>query len=164
MQIGILSDTHNNSENLQAALQIFKQKSIRILFHCGDVTRVEIAPLLAEFRVIYLAGNGDVLWGEIRQSLLQMNSESFGGLVYRGEIDGVKIAASHGHMEGAVDGLAGSGEYDYVFCGHSHRHKDVQVGKTRIINPGALGGLKAEPRSICILELSSGLAEFVTLP
>ena len=164
MQIGIISDTHNNTENLQAALQIFKQKAIRTIFHCGDVSRVEVAPLLEGFRVIYLAGNGDLLWGEIRRSLLELNPESFGGLVFSGEIDGVKIAAAHGHVDGVVNGLARSGEYDYVFCGHSHRHKDVQVGKTRLINPGALGGLKIEPRSICLLDLYSGLAEFATLP
>ena len=164
MQIGILSDTHNHRENLQAALRIFKQKAVRILFHCGDLTRVEFTPLLADFRVIYLAGNGDLLWGEIRESLLELNPDSFGGLVFKGEIGGINIAAAHGHMEGVVDGLVGSGEYDYVFCGHSHRHKDVQVGRTRLINPGALGGLKPEPRSICLLDLVSGLAEFVTLP
>lgn len=164
MRIGILSDTHNNIENLQAALQIFRQKDIQTIFHCGDMTRVEMAPLLAGFRVIYLAGNGDVLWGEIRQSLLDLNPESFGGLVFNGEIGGAKIAAAHGHIEGVVDELAGSGRYDYVFCGHSHRHKDMQVGKTRLINPGALGGLKAEPRSICLLDLDSGLADFMTLP
>ena len=164
MQIGILSDTHNNIENLQAALQIIKQKDIHTIIHCGDVTRVEVAPLLADLRVIYLAGNGDLLWGEIRRSLLEMNPESFGGLVFSGEMDGVRIAAAHGHEDGVVDELARSGEYDYVFCGHSHRHKDEQVGKTRLINPGALGGLKVEPRSICLLELNSGLAEFVTLP
>jgi len=164
MQIGILSDTHNNTENLQAALQIFKQRDIRTIFHCGDVNRLEIIPHLAGFRVIYLAGNGDILWGEIRQSLLELNPESFGGLVFKGELGGIKIAAAHGHLEGVIDGLATSGEYDYVFCGHSHRHKDVQVGKTRLINPGALGGLKVEPRSICLLDLDSGLAEFVSLP
>jgi putative phosphoesterase len=164
MQIGILSDTHNNTENLQAALQIFKQKDIHTLVHCGDVTRIEIVPLLAGFRVIYLAGNGDNLWGEIRRMLLELNPESYGGLVFSGEMAGVKIAAAHGHVEGVVDGLATSGEYDYVFCGHSHRHKDVRIGSTRLINPGALGGLKVEPRSICLLDLDSALAEFVSLP
>jgi putative phosphoesterase len=164
MQIGILSDTHNNIENLQAALRIFKKNNIFTIFHCGDVTSVEVVPLLVGFRVIYLAGNGDVLWGEIRRSLLDLNPESYGGLVFSGEIGGAKIAAAHGHLDGVVEGLVSSGEYDYVFCGHSHRLKEVQLGKTRLINPGALGGLKVEPPSICRLDLDSGLAEFVTLP
>ena len=163
MKIGILSDTHNHIENLQAALGIFKQKSICTIVHCGDLTRLEIVPLLVDFRVIYLAGNGDILWNEIRQNLLDMNPLSFGGLVFKGELDGVKIAATHGHLEGVVAGLVNSGEYNFVFCGHSHRHKDERIGKTRLINPGALGGLKPEPRSICILDLKSGQAEFVML-
>jgi len=164
MQIGILSDTHNNIENLQAALQIFRKNNLFTIFHCGDMTRVEVVPLLDGFRVIYLVGNSDVLWGEIRRSLLELNPESYGDLIFTGEIDGVKIAAAHGHLDGVIEGLVRSGEYDFVFCGHSHRHNEVYVGKTRLINPGALGGLKVEPRSICQLDLDSGLAKFVTLP
>ncbi|HMD90479.1 MAG TPA: metallophosphoesterase family protein [Anaerolineaceae bacterium] len=163
MQIGILSDTHNHSQNLQAAMRIFKQKDVQTIFHCGDLTRVEFVPLLADFRVIYLAGNGDLLWGEIRQSLLDLNPENFGGLVFEGEIEGVRIAAAHGQEQGVLDNLTRSGEYDYVFYGHSHRHKDLQVGRTRLINPGALGGLKVEPRSICLLDLESGQSEFIDI-
>lgn len=163
MKIGILSDTHNNLTNLQAALNIFQQRGVDTLIHCGDMTEVEIAQAMLGFRVICVFGNGDVASGEIRQVLLAQNPENYAGMQYSGRIDGVRIAATHGHLPGRVEELARSGQYDYVFKGHSHIHKDERVGFTRLINPGALGGLHREPRQVCLLDLESGVAEFIEI-
>ncbi len=161
MKIGILSDTHNNQKNLQAALEKFKQQNIQTLIHCGDVTSPETAALLAGFRVICVLGNGDIASGEIRQTLLALNPENYVGLVYTGQIDGARIGVTHGHLPGRVEEMVNSGEYDYVFKGHSHQHKDEKHGDTRLINPGSLGGLHREERQICLLDLETGQAEFI---
>ncbi len=68
----------------------------------------------------------------------------------------MKIAATHGHLEGVVENLVESREYAYVFTGHSHRRKDEMIRATRLINPGALGGMHVEKRSFVILDLTSG--------
>ncbi len=161
MRIGILSDTHNNVPNLRAALERLREEGIDTVFHLGDVTRPETAQELSGFRVIHLVGNGDYLSGEIRRVLLDMNPESYSGMVWTGEIDGVPIAATHGHLPGKFDELVDSGKYAYVLKGHSHRRLDGQRNGTRLINPGALGGLKPQERSFMILDLDTGKAEFV---
>lgn len=163
MIIGILSDTHNNLPNLQAALDLFRQRGIATLIHCGDLTGVEVAQKMDGFRVICVFGNGDFATGEIRHVLLAQNPENYAGLIYKGEIDGVRVAATHGHLPGAADELILSGEFDYVFLGHSHRHKEEQAGATRIINPGALGGLHSEARQVCLLDLDTGEAAFIKI-
>lgn len=163
MEIGILSDTHNNLRNLQKALAVFKSRGIETLIHCGDLTSVEIARALDGFRVICVLGNGDFTSGEISDTLLAQNPENFAGLQYTGRIGGARIAATHGHLPGLVDELTHSGQYDYVFKGHSHLHQDVKVGFTRLINPGALGGLHPENRRICVLNLDTGKAEFILI-
>jgi putative phosphoesterase len=160
MKIGLLSDTHNNLTNLLAALSIFRSDAISTLVHCGDITSPETAASLGGFQVIHVAGNGDFASGEIRRILLDLNPLSASLPLYTGEINGVRIAALHGHQNGQVEALAASGRYAYVFCGHSHRRRVDAVGSTRIINPGALGGLKAEERSACILDLASGEARY----
>ena len=74
------------------------------------------------------------------------------------EFDDKKVFVTHGHrtsLRRAID----SGEYDYVFHGHTHRYKDEIIGKTRVINPGALGGKKVEDRSFVILDLESGVLQ-----
>jgi len=163
MKIGILSDTHNNLKNLQTALALFKTQGIQTLIHCGDFTGVEVVQRLAGFRMICAFGNGDIASGEIREALLAQNPENYVGMVYTGRIGGARIAVTHGHLPGRVDELVHSGEYDYVFIGHSHQHKDERIGFTRLINPGALGGLHREERHICLLDLDSSKADFIAI-
>lgn len=163
MKIGILSDTHNHRINLLTALEQFRQHEIDTLIHCGDMTDPELAPEMAGFRVICAFGNGDIASGEIRQALLAMNPENYAGLVYKGRIGGARIAVTHGHMPSLLNELLRSGENDYVFKGHSHQWKDERIGATRLINPGALGGLHREPRQVCVLDLDSGKANFIKI-
>lgn len=163
MQIGILSDTHNHIANLKIALALFEQEGVTTLIHCGDLTGVEVARMMAGFRVICVFGNGDLASGEIRQVLLAQNPESSAGLVFSGRIEGMRIGATHGHLPGRVEELVHSGQHDYVFTGHSHQHRDERVGFTRLINPGALGGLRREDRQVCLLDLDTGQAKFIKI-
>jgi uncharacterized protein len=163
MKIGLLSDTHNNLANLQIALERFRKEGIQTLIHCGDLTDIEVARALVGFRVICLLGNGDVASGEIRQVLMEQNPDNYVGLVYRGEIGNARIAATHGHLPGQIDELLRSGDHDYIFKGHSHMHEDERIGSTRLINPGALGGLRREDRHICLLDLDTDQAVFINI-
>jgi hypothetical protein len=155
MKIGLLSDTHNTLTHLQAALAIFHAEAITTIFHCGDLTSPETAASLGGFRVIHVTGNGDYASGEIRRILLDLNPLSSSGPLYTGLIDGVSIAAAHGHQPLQPEELASSGRFQYVFCGHTHRRRNELVGSTTILNPGALGGMKPEERSAGILDLAT---------
>lgn len=160
MQIAIISDTHNRIHALENALTLLRQRKIDILVHCGDVTTIETARRMAGFAVHYVFGNGDDEPEEITRLLTAANPESSGGLVFSGEINGSRIAATHGHLAGKVNALAASGEYDYVFHGHTHIQRDAIVHATRVINPGALGAPRYAGRTLCILDLATGLAEY----
>lgn len=160
MKIGVLSDTHNNLPNLRGALDLFGKENIDTIIHCGDLTGVEIARAMQGFRVICVFGNGDFATGEIRAALLEMNPENYAGMVFTGRIGEARIAAAHGHLPGSVEELVHSGAYDYVFHGHSHQHSDDTAGFTRLINPGALGGLHHEARQVCTVDLEAARVKF----
>jgi uncharacterized protein len=163
MLIGVMSDTHNNTENLLKALEIFRRSGVKTLFHLGDITRPETAALLEGFRVIHTVGNGDTLSGEIRKTLLELNPENYSGMVFTGEIDGERFAATHGHLPGRVEELVRSAQYRFVLHGHSHRRKDEKQPGARIINPGALGGMHPQERSIAVIDLTEGRVMFLTV-
>ncbi len=163
MRIGLLSDTHNNQANLQVAVFQLRQAGIELVFHMGDVTSPETLRELAGFQVIHVHGNGDLDTQLMREKLQTMHPRSASQPVWTGDLDGVSIAATHGHMLQSLDALITSGKYAYVFKGHSHRRQDEQIGPTRLINPGSLGGLKVQERSFAILDITSGDLQFVLL-
>lgn len=163
MKLGILSDTHNNIANTKLALELFRARGVERLVHCGDLTRTGMLHYFAGWRTAFVYGNGDFDRDELRRTVAAIIDDGSIGLQWTAEIDGARLAAMHGDDERALRELIRSGLYDYVFRGHSHVRKDEQVGKTRVINPGALGGKRSQTRSVCILDLVTGEAEFIEL-
>jgi putative phosphoesterase len=159
MKIGILSDTHNQLTNFEKALTLFRRGGVTLVVHCGDLSAPETAGAMHGFQVIHVCGNQDTANGQIRQVLLDMNPKNFSGITYEGEVGGMKIAVTHGNQHLKLRELISSGKFDYVFCGHTHRRSSEKIGSTRVINPGALGGLSVEERSVYILDLESGEGE-----
>ncbi len=163
MKLGVISDTHNQLINLQNVLKVFRQAGVETVLHCGDMTDLNIGLQLVEFRVICIFGNNDWDAPEIRKNLLYFGEQNFADMNFEGEIGGVKIAATHGHNRGTLANMAHSGQFAYVFHGHTHRRRDDRVGITRVINPGALGGTRYESRSFVILDLDTDELDFHTL-
>ncbi len=63
---------------------------------------------------------------------------NFFGAVGKVEIAGKKVAFCH--LPEQARELAESGEYDYVFYGHTHLPAQKMVGKCMMLNPGTLAG------------------------
>jgi hypothetical protein len=161
MKIGILSDTHNNQDNLRRALDIFRSEGVTTLIHCGDMTSAETAAMLTGFHIIHVTGNMVRGPAAIRRALLAINPDNYSGASYSGQLAGVWLAVAHGHVPEKLDQFVADGRYAYLFYGHTHRRQNELVGQTRIINPGALGGMWYEDRSICLVDLVSSDIRFV---
>jgi hypothetical protein len=163
MQIGVLSDTHDNLDNLLTVLETFRNRGIETVIHCGDLTDFNLVSHFSDFRFIYLIGNIDYAPETIRKRVEKMREDNFAGLVFRGKLDGVSVAATHSHIEGKVMELVQEKRHDWIFHGHTHERRDETVHGTRIVNPGALGGLVRGARSFCIVDLTAGEVEFIKL-
>ena len=88
-------------------------------------------------------------------TLKKADKQNKAGLFLDFELAGKRILVIHGDDGYGLRMAIKSGEYDYVFTGHTHRVRDEKVGNTRVINPGALGGAFYEPRSIAYLDLET---------
>ncbi len=165
MLIGILSDTHNNAHNTQIALQTLHERGVARLIHCGDITTPEIVYLFSGWHVLFVWGNGDH-----DKEALSAAAQSIGApppqMVHTLEVEGVKIAVTHGHKHGVLADLISSGDYAYVCHGHTHLRKNEPRSpyNVRVINPGALGGVKLQTRSVCVLDTNSAQVEFIEFP
>jgi putative phosphoesterase len=162
MRIGLLSDTHDNLQGVQAAVGIFRREGVTHLLHCGDVCGPSIVEALEGFSVTFAQGNVDRL-PALGMAVKTLQGPGRLARWHRLVLGGVSVALLHGDDLGLQLKLTQSGDYGYVFCGHTHRRGDTRVGRTRVINPGALGGTRRESRSICIVDLSKGDARFIEL-
>jgi hypothetical protein len=163
VKIGLLSDTHNNLPNLISALETYRERGIQTVIHCGDLTDFDLVSHFDGFHLIYLTGNMDYASGTIQRRVTKLNAENFAGPVFRGKLDGVLVAATHSHIEGKVMELVQSDHFNWVFHGHTHQRRDEVIRGVRIVNPGALGGLKRGPRTFCIVDLAEPDVEFITV-
>lgn len=159
MILGILSDTHDSHDNTLQALEVMRRQGVERLIHCGDVTRPATAGLFTGWRIDFVYGNVDRDPAALQGAIREMGGASIAAR-FVGEIDGVRVGACHGDDEKLLREMIRSGLYDYVFHGHTHRRRDEQIGATRVINPGAVGGKRPQTRSVCVIDLTSGEVAF----
>jgi putative phosphoesterase len=149
VKICIVSDSHDRAPQLAAAVSEAKEAGAEVVIHCGDLIGSNtLRPLLDLGLPVHLVhGNnlGDML------SLFKLSAASGGLLTYHGsdadlQLGGRRILATHYPHYGR--GLACTGDYDVVCCGHSHeasvtQQQNVDGGRTWLVNPGTVAGLGA---------------------
>ena len=161
MKLGIVSDTHDNFDLAEEAVEFFEDQGCEKVVHCGDMICPATAEIFdANFEFYAIRGNNDGEW-KLKDAV-----EEFGiwiGNVRELEFSGKKFAVYHGTDEELASGLTESGEYDYVLRGHTHRKKvaESENGKTVEINPG---GVKLpwqdEGLHVVVMDLATGEFDF----
>jgi putative phosphoesterase len=160
MKIGIMSDSHDNINNIKKAIQIFKEQEVEAILHAGDLISPFCVPLFEEFKgKFYLcAGNnlGDTLLLKTKVAEIGVYFTEVGEI----ELDNAKFALYHGTHESITTALFDSQNYDYIITGHTH-HKDIkEKEKTILINPGETFGDLYGLATIAILDTRTRLVEF----
>lgn len=143
MKIAIISDTHDNLENLKRAINLIKKEKIKIILHCGDIFKPEtIKEILKDFsgKIYLIFSPADASFSKIPEDSFDKLTgvkvfPDFGQL----KIDNKKIAFCH--FPEIAHNLVISQKYDLVFYGHTHKPWQEKIGKTKLVNPGNLAGL-----------------------
>ena len=60
MKIGLISDTHDNIQNIQKAIISFNEKLVRVVIHAGDIVSPETVEAFDGMRLIGVLGNNDL--------------------------------------------------------------------------------------------------------
>ena len=163
MLVGVLSDIHDNLDNLEKALSEFRSYGIETLIFCGDFCSPIPARVLGAFdgTVHCVFGNGD---GD-RFAIRGFADGDFPGLKLHGEwaeleLGGRSVAMTHYPFY--AQALARTGDYDAVFSGHTHERQEQRVADTLWVNPGEVLGWKGRP-SVVVWDTESDQADFVEL-
>lgn len=156
----ILSDTHDNFEVAKRAAEQIRALSPDLVIHCGDITSPLTLELFKGLPLKAVLGNCDTEAEELQAACLRLG---FGSLQKEIEISlgGKDFYVNHGVREQLIDEQAGAQVYDYVLHGHTHRMRDEVLGRTRIINPGALSS--APKYTFAVLEPETDALSFIEI-
>ena len=163
MKIGIISDSHDHHKNVLKATDVFNRHKVEYVFHAGDIVSPFTAKTFAAInnaKFIAVFGNCD---GE--RLLLSAAIKEFGGEVfddcYMGKIDGKRIFMTH--RPSVINEVAGSGNFDIVIHGHTHKPEMKMTAATMVINPGESTDWLTGQSHIVVVDLDGMRAQEIEL-
>ena len=170
-KIGLLSDSHGRDETTRRAVSLLLDHGAQWLIHLGDLGTEEVIDAL----VTGEDASGGMSGGSAVSRLVFGNTdwqiETLGryatdlGIIVdhpvgRVEVDGRMLVFTHGHDE-RIMASAIWDEVAYLCHGHTHERRDERIGKTRVINPGAL--FRAGEHTVAMLDTAEDLVTFHTV-
>ena len=159
MIVGIISDTHDNLDNLAKAVEIFHSRNVEHIIHAGDYTSPFTWRILKHFKGDFtgIFGNND---GE-KVLLKKLSKDRIHTQPYIFSLHERKIVVMH--EPDVVDALADSGHFDLVVFGHTHEPVIKMVNKTLVVNPGEVCGWLYKKPTVAIVNLVNMEAEIIEI-
>ncbi len=162
MKIAIISDTHDNMDNIFHIVEILKEKKVDAIFHAGDIVAPFVIKPFYKLNIPIFAvfGNND---GE--KHLLRDFTEKTGGGIYPSpyifNFCGKTILMMHEPyiLEKEKDNM----NYNLIIYGHTHKYHEEKVNNRWIINPGTSAGYLAKEATFVIYHCESNTIEKIVL-
>ncbi len=133
--LGILSDSHGRAEITRRAVEALRAEGATMLLHLGDIGSPAVLDEQAGPGTRVVFGNCDDESALSRHAaLVGVAVDHPAGLIQAG---GRRVAYTHGHFPDLLERALRNGA-DYLLHGHTHETRDERLGRTRIVNPGAL--------------------------
>lgn len=156
MKIGILSDTHNNTEKICKAIDFFNLRQIEFVLHAGDFSYPASAQCFLKLKCPFVAvfGNNDFdTYGLIKAI------EPFGNIYnapYEFVLDNKAFLLTH-HL------YTQTKKFDYIIYGHTHKPSIIKTNNTMMINPGETAGRRYGRSTVAIVDTQKSHAEIFDL-
>jgi putative phosphoesterase len=160
-RIGLIADTHNETEKTRQAIDIFRHNSISTILHAGDVIKPEILDLFQGFELYLVFGNGDnpqTLSEACLDRKLIQPREYF---CLSHEKTNLFLFHGHSTQVALFREICQNKKFTYVIKGHTHFKEDYRREHIHVINPGALN--EREQNTIAILDLKEDKVEFYNI-
>ena len=145
MKIGILSDTHDDIDNTNKAIDIFQENDVKAVIHAGDIIS---PPVITEFyrltekgvKLFGIFGNNDGEKHGLEDAFEFIDGKLLGD-IGKIEVDGLKFCIYHGHDVKKKKKMLDSGKFDVFIYGHSHtrypkEEEPMVINNTIVLNPG----------------------------
>jgi len=154
MQIGIISDTHDNLPMVEKAIKKLVEEKVALVLHAGDYVAPFVIPKFKALNVklIGVFGNNDGDPKLLKKRFSECPNCEVRGRFAKIDVDGFNIALLHGDQTELLDALINCQGFDAVVYGHSHSKVSSKDRKTLIVNPGEVCGYLTGKATIALLE------------
>ena len=155
MLIGVVSDTHNNSKNIDNIIDLFNKEPVDIVIHTGDITN---SKSIAQFsrlnsKLIGVFGNNDK--GEINlKEVIKDNLFDFDEPPKVIHLNNKCLAIFH-EPDDIQRFLEINKDIDIVLHGHTHRYRKEFIGDVLLFNPGESAGMQKGSNAIATINLNN---------
>ena len=161
MKICIVSDSHDRSQDLYLAVADAKSRGAQAVIHCGDIIGGNTLRVALQHGLAMHVVHGNNLGDPLALGRLADSFES--QLYYYGNDASIELAGRRifiTHYPHIGRGMACTGDYDLVCCGHSHeagitQQKNVHGGTTWLVNPGTVAGIGGAPATWILADLNA---------
>jgi len=170
MLLAVVSDSHDNRENILKAVSIINDKGVDALIHCGDY----IAPFVKlwfdklndsikkNFYGVFGNNDGERLY--LTEKLGQICEFAQNGNELIIELGGKRIFVSHMPRQETIEALANSKKFDIILSGHTH----IAVNKrydngVLVVNPGEVCGYLTDKPTFAIVNTETLEAEIIEI-
>ena len=153
MILGVVSDTHNHTSNVERIIDIFNTKNVDKVIHTGDITQAKTLSRFARLNCPLLGvyGNNDLEEKGLAETA-RKNKFNFQSPPFSLKIEERKIVIFH--EPDAIDSFVKEHpSIDLIIHGHTHRYRNEKIGKVKIINPGECAGIIKGKNAVGILKL-----------
>ncbi len=158
MILGVISDTHGHQQAVSAALRLLQARGANCIVHCGDVDDASTLYLFAGTTLHLVLGNCDPPAQRLQEVIDQIGARLHGrfGTLQLAER---RFAFLHGDDRQRLDYTIRSGSFDVVFHGHTHQRRCIRLGRTLVVNPGAL--IRVATPTVALVHLPKVEVEFL---
>ena len=165
MRIGILSDTHDYLEMVDAAVGQLNRERVDLALHAGDYISPFVIPRLANLRspLIGVLGNNDGDHHLLTARFAEHDHLSLRGAFAAVTMGGMTIALLHGDDRELLQALIGRKAFDVVVHGHTHQVGVRKLGGTLVVNPGETCGYLTGRPTIAVLDTVARDVELLSL-
>ena len=153
MQIGVVSDTHNNLKNIEVIISIFNKEKVPVVIHTGDIANANSLKKFSQLnsKLIGVYGNNDRHEKGIKE-IAESNNFLFQDPPKILNLLNRNIAIFHEPDE-IEDFLLRNKKIDIVIHGHTHRYRNETKKDILFFNPGECAGMRTGSNAIGIIDL-----------
>src|SRR5687768_17087562 len=145
---------------MAAGVAALRGRGAAYFIHCGDVGGEDVLDSLAGLPSAFVFGNTDFDRASLTRYAQDLGITCYG---HAGDLElaGKRIALLHGDDDRLKRRLLDAQQHDYQLQGHTHVPQDDRVGRTRVINPGALH--RAKVKTVALLDTDADTVSFITI-